>query len=61
MKKPEPLRITTLLAVIGKEANKVYEAFSWGSLDRTKIASFAEVRRILRAKTQCDLWQIPVQ
>ena len=38
-KKPEPVRIATLLAVIGKEANKVYEAFSWGSLDRTEIAN----------------------
>ena len=30
-KKPEPVRIATLLAVIDKEANKVYEGFSWGS------------------------------
>lgn len=37
--KPEPVRIATLLAVIRKEANKVYKAFSWGSLDRTKIES----------------------
>ena len=39
VKKPTPVQIATLLAVIGKEANKVYEAFSWGSLDRTKIES----------------------
>ena len=39
VKKPEPVQIAKLLAVIGKQANKVYEAFSWGSLDRTKRAN----------------------
>ena len=39
MKKPEPVRIATLLAVIGKEASKVYEVFTWGSVDRNKIAN----------------------
>ena len=39
VKKPEPVRITSLLAVIGKEANKVYEAFTWGHVDSNKIAN----------------------
>jgi len=39
VKKPEPVRIAALLAVVCKEVNKVYEAFTWGSVDRNKIAN----------------------
>ena len=48
--------VSTLLAVIGEDARKKFDAFEWGKAeDETKIERTSKVSRILRAANRGDL------
>ena len=55
VKKPEPVRIATLLAFTQRSKQSLRSLLVGILVPHQNRKCFAEVQRILRAKTQCDL------
>ena len=54
-KEDEARQVATLLAVIGKEANKVFRTFTFSSPDEAKKIGLKKIRRVLHTKGEHNL------